>query len=159
MVRTCNWQALSSKILERSFLGLIRSLSVFCHPMVNEDKKLTCNWNCRESMRTSVLLTLEPFRLFRGENALDDTEEHLEIVAGLSFSNVTECWDDLLDPAIDGTEAWCFKALVGRHWTSKLGWEPLPLKSCTTCWCDFPLKWKKNYLIMALSDIITHHAN
>lgn len=59
--------------------------------MVNEDKKLTCNWNCRESMRTSVLLTLEPFKLFRGENALDDTEEHLEIVAGLSFSNVTEC--------------------------------------------------------------------
>ena len=56
-----------------------------------ETKQITCNWNCRESMRTSVLLTLAPFKLLRAENALDDTEEHLEIVAGLSFSNVTEC--------------------------------------------------------------------
>lgn len=72
--------------------------------MVNGDKKHTCNWNCLESVRRSVLLTLEPFKLPREENALDDTEEHLEIVAGLSFSNVTECCDDLLDAAIDDIE-------------------------------------------------------
>lgn len=48
------------------------------------------------------------------EKAFDAIDEHLDTVAGLSFSNVTECCDDLLDVGSDDND-WCFNALVGRH--------------------------------------------
>ena len=73
------------------------------------------------------------------EKPFDALEEHLETVAGLSFSNVTDSCDDLLDDGIDDNDDWCFKALVGRHWTKRVGREPLPFKSRTTWLCGLPL--------------------
>lgn len=48
------------------------------------------------------------------ENAFDAIEEQRDTVAGLSFSNVTDSWEALLD-GIDDNDDWCFKALIGRH--------------------------------------------
>lgn len=49
------------------------------------------------------------------EKFFDAIDEHLDTVAGLSFSNVTDSCDDLLDEGSDDSDDWCFNALVGRH--------------------------------------------
>lgn len=126
--KVLTWMSSSGELIRQNHIKIV--------------KWSTCILNWRESVCKSLLLYPVPFmkRSPLRDKALDTLEEHLDTVAGLSFSKVTESCEDLLDDGRDERDDWCFNALMGRHWINKLGFEPLPFNSCTTCWCDFPLQ-------------------